>query len=465
MQNRARRMRGAVCALLLLCLTGCDRRQEADVEPAEEQRKALEEREWNSGVRAFDPGNYTKEMMMEDYDAYWDMLEQNCPLLQVIARQEGQTVKAMREQYRGKVEALEDGDAAGFAAVLNYVQAAKFHKIGHITLVSSTGYYRLMELPELANPAIYHMYDNEKAKAYYKWSMAQPEDQQFWTLVADEVDAVKKGDAAPEENQASLQAAGTEFIRKNIEVNVKDGVPIIAIRSFAYPIGTEEKVVETIRSFCLDNLGAEQIIIDIRNNTGGSDAAWQRGLQPLLEGRIWQERVVAALADTPVNRENWNGWPENEPDVHLLPLGSLGEYVDMGGVYKDDLQRADQLAVRTTLHDYTDRTDGSPRFEGHVWLLCNKQNYSSAESLVQFCQSSGFATVVGERTAGNGGEVGPMPYHFFQLPGSGMLVQYVPYYIFNRDGTCNQLQGTQPDIEVGPGEDALEACLRAAGGE
>ena len=75
-----------------------------------------------------------------------------------------------------------------------------------------------------------------------------------------------------------------------------------------------------------------------------------------------------------------------------------------------------------------------------------------------FCKETGFATLVGSRTGGSGAGSFPL---WFALPNSGLLISYEAYYAFNDDGTCNQVVGTKPDIEVKNGQTALEACLEA----
>lgn len=46
------------------------------------------------------------------------------------------------------------------------------------------------------------------------------------------------------------------------------------------------------------------------------------------------------------------------------------------------------------------------------------------------------------------------------MPNSGMLMRYAPFYFINEDGTCLDMEGTHPDIEIGPEEDPMTRCLQ-----
>lgn len=102
------------------------------------------------------------------------------------------------------------------------------------------------------------------------------------------------------------------------------------------------------------------------------------------------------------------------------------------------------------------------KFHGKIWVLVDEYCYSATEALVCFCKETGFATLVGTETGGNG--KGATPY-IMALPYSGLIVEYETYLSFNVDGTCNGISGTVPDIVTEDGSDALETCLMAIRGE
>ncbi|MCG4564301.1 S41 family peptidase [Anaerosalibacter bizertensis] len=73
--------------------------------------------------------------------------------------------------------------------------------------------------------------------------------------------------------------------------------------------------------------------------------------------------------------------------------------------------------------------------------------YSAAEGFASFAKASGFATLVGERTGGDGIGIDPL---FFSLPNSGLVVAFSSLLCLNPDYTINEEVQTTPDIEVNP---------------
>jgi len=103
-------------------------------------------------------------------------------------------------------------------------------------------------------------------------------------------------------------------------------------------------------------------------------------------------------------------------------------------------------------------SEDSVRYAGHIWVLTGRKTYSASDEFSIFCKNTGFATLVGATTGGNGAGWAPL---WFALPNSGLVISYEAYHAFNDDGTCNAIVGTKPDIEAKEGQTALEACLAA----
>ena len=98
-------------------------------------------------------------------------------------------------------------------------------------------------------------------------------------------------------------------------------------------------------------------------------------------------------------------------------------------------------------------------FHGRVWLLVGPMVYSASESFSVFCQSTGFATLVGRQTGGDG--IGALDPILMRLPNSGILIQFTMMYGLNPDGSSSEEAGTAPDILSPAGEPALVTALRA----
>ena len=84
-------------------------------------------------------------------------------------------------------------------------------------------------------------------------------------------------------------------------------------------------------------------------------------------------------------------------------------------------------------------------FKGKIWTLIGGKVYSSSEAFSIFCKKTGFSTLVGKTTGGNGMGADP---GIFILPYSKLIMKYDMSYGLNPDGTDNLTYGTKPDIEI-----------------
>lgn len=84
-------------------------------------------------------------------------------------------------------------------------------------------------------------------------------------------------------------------------------------------------------------------------------------------------------------------------------------------------------------------------FNGKIYLLVDNCVYSASESFAAFCKESGFATLVGETTSGDGIGIDPLLFH---LPNSGLVIRFSSTLGLNGDFTINEEVKTVPDVEV-----------------
>ena len=80
--------------------------------------------------------------------------------------------------------------------------------------------------------------------------------------------------------------------------------------------------------------------------------------------------------------------------------------------------------------------------------------------LVHFAKGNEPCTLVGTQTGGVSGTMTPPANMTAAMPNSGMMMRYAPFYFINEDGTCLNVEGTHPDIEIGPEETPMERCLQ-----
>lgn len=397
---------------------------------------------WNEGVTPLDPATLTNAKMLEDYDYIWKMLEENCPLLNVCARQYGENLEERKVEIRKQVEVLEDGDIEGFQKVINYVTTV-FHQVGHISSVGYSMYEYIVTGEKWESDTQKALYLSPEVKAYYAQRATVPSE----ILRAKANNAPKREDPNAEVD-----------VNQSATMTRVDGINVIKMPTFLFSGESLEREIKAVQQFCIDSLDEENVILDIRGNQGGATDVWQKGLEPLLAGQELKVDSFGACKNTEYNRKMWADWYEKDANIQIFPIAEL-EKRNATSVIESDIIGLDSVVVNTDTLDYTKvKNKGGKTFEGKIWLLTSAQNYSSAEALVRMADSSGFATMVGTRTKGGGAIIASPTKIPFALPNSGIIYQYVPFYAMNSDGTPNEEMGTLPDIETG-GKDALEVCL------
>lgn len=226
---------------------------------------------------------------------------------------------------------------------------------------------------------------------------------------------------------------------------LEGGVGYVQVRSMST---NPKSDMNQLRQF-VEKEQPEALVIDIRGNGGGSDNYWQS--------------LVAMLAEEPVSARFGLAWRKSDfvtpfveqKGVHkrpVMPRSELEALAAEGRVPPELLTGAfDEIRVgeRTV-----NPSKNSLRFSGRICLLVDDYVFSSAESFAAFCKGSGWATLIGSFTGGDG--IGFDP-GLLALPNSGMLIRFPLDMGLNPDMSANEEMHTLPDIQVewGP-EDILK---------
>ena len=195
------------------------------------------------------------------------------------------------------------------------------------------------------------------------------------------------------------------------------------------------------------------LIIDLTDNSGGSEVYWQQLLAAPLTDRPLSCTNYALLAESGNNR------PYIQEVFSPEELHTIADLPDLPKLERDGIQTATHF-VESTL-SVEPAAERAP-FHGRIWVLVGPAVYSASESFAVFCQETGFATLVGSPTGGDG--IGALDPVFLQLPNSGILVQFTMMFGLNGDGSSSEETGTTPDILSPAGEPALVTALRAMEG-
>ena len=451
--NQRKRVWSLLLAVLLL-LSACQKSDPApkeDTAPEKQEEEQKEEEIPLEPVESFDPSSYTNAMMLEDYDFFWTTLEENCAPLGALREVAGVDLEQIKAEGREQVTALADGDAEGFITIITEL-SRRFGGFAHIGSVDVMLYSRYMsEGSYWESETQKELFQSDKVRAFYQWQETLP----IYQRQLQSMEQSNEIDEAADEETVSQE------ISQKVNLYRQGDTAVAMVRGFDfYGEESNNTVVEMLQKFCLENLDAQDFIIDITQNSGGNEYIWTEGFTPLFAGKKLTHPSVAAYKNGSVNVEMWDGWPENDSEVELKEISELSEE-DYPNLNLASLEGCDEVAFSTVWMDYTkEKNPDGKEFEGRLWILSDGTNASSAERLVQYGKGADFCTVVGTQTAGNGGSMANPANMDAAMPNCGMLVRFSPFYFLNEDGTCNDLEGTHPDIEIESGETAMQRCLK-----
>lgn len=179
----------------------------------------------------------------------------------------------------------------------------------------------------------------------------------------------------------------------------------------------------------------QALIIDIRGNSGGDDNYWHNVVSKIIKKDIERKGYLAFRNDSEV----------------------MKDYVDKRGLTLEQIENLpkdiQKNAPKEVMNDFSEfhedtlvvPTDYTSKFEGNIYLLVDEVVYSSAESFSIFCKDTGFATLIGETTGGDGGGIDAV---LFDLENSGLIVRMSSDMYLNSEGICNEEFKTIPDYKI-----------------
>jgi len=218
---------------------------------------------------------------------------------------------------------------------------------------------------------------------------------------------------------------------------INDSVGYIQIRQMLQNPDEDMKVV---RDFMQSAKSLPYLIIDIRGNQGGSDMYWMTLISLLAEKEVsspfhitWRSgsfirkfveaKGLSRIRWVPKDKILERAGEENKD--HIPPEILTSDFEEPGSL------------------TYTIEPKESLAYSGKVFLLVDDSVFSSAESFAAFCKGSGWATLVGSVTGGDGIGFDPA---FLTLPNSGMVIRFSSVMGLNPDWSANEETHTTPHI-------------------
>lgn len=386
----------------------------------------------------------TAEQRLQDYTYLWDTLRSSYLCFGIHDRNNpAHTVDEIYENYREMV-VENDSDEKFYSAL--YSALWLLDGYGHLSILEPELYTEMRDTAqtflsdrESYAPWLVRLTDDKTQQSYERLSA-------FLTAfyAEEEQDSGQNKNPDGESGQADAETV-TET--PNLHTLILPGGAIAYVKIDGFPADYAADQA-ALFAFYERAAGCTDLIIDLTENPGGSEL-------------YWEELIVAPHIEQPLSCENYALLAKTEQtlpyiqaalaDTELYPIAELPTLPQFR---KEGTEAAthfikSRLAVEPSAYR-------SP-FHGRIWLLVDESVYSASESLSIFAQQTGFATLVGSQTGGDG--IGATDPILVSLPNSGILICYTMLYGLNPDGSSNEEVGTTPDVLSKPGESPLVTVL------
>lgn len=369
------------------------------------------------------PGCSAREQSIyeQDYDYLWYLLENEYPHYYVAERLMDRDLDEIKAQYAALLP--EVGTTQEFYELIIAPCLSDIGYVGHLGVL---------------------YYDEYQLRLYNAENYPQPYDTfTYDTLTAP---AVREFYEQMKVTAGTGAVSGAETDTSNLEVDYypEQKAAYVKVHMMLNDVDPDG---ELLRAFFMDieEQGYEHCIIDIRENPGGTDWYWKKNLvMPNITEDTYS--TFYALFSGEYSREYVDLLFDTYP-LEELPVETMPE------LSEDDLSIATGCA-RVDIGMYAQEGE-EPLFTGKFWLLVGPRVYSASEMFTVFAKYTGFATIVGERTGGDGISMQPLVR---ALPNTGICLKYTAMLGLNPDGTANSEVGTTPDYECHPAITLLK-CL------
>jgi len=232
------------------------------------------------------------------------------------------------------------------------------------------------------------------------------------------------------------------------KVLIEDELAYMKIEAMSYYHVEED--YPKIKSFLKEVEDYDKLIIDIRGNKGGFDDYW--------------EKVVALLLDDVHSAEYYSFFKQTSKTIHdPFKISNIRTIKELDEEFLEQFPPE----IKEDFNYYKKNTiqiapEGDVNFKGKIYILVDKDVFSSAEKFAAFAKDTGFATLVGE-TTGGGMTFEEVPIDY--MPYGGYIISYSRELVMNSDGTINMETKTTPHIIVDdptPNEDFnKDKCIQA----
>ena len=349
----------------------------------------------------------TKKEKIKDFEYMFKTIEEAYPFLEVNKRVNNVDWVANKEEYLEKIKNTTNDEE--FIGAINQILSELNN--GHTHLVNSKELYEFLK-SGYNQTGWYDFFDDEKVLSRYN------------------------------SIEGNIQNTKEPMVKK--DVIVKDVVDkkigyIYLPQMYGVYGEITEKDIESDMKIIGDYINTledyKALIIDIRGNSGGDDMYWRSIVSKIISDDIENNGYLAFRSDSKIMKDYVDKREIRVDSIENLP--------------KELLENAPR-EIMTDFSEFMESTvviesDNNSKFKGNIYLLVDNIVYSSSESFSIFCKDSGFATLIGEKTGGDGGGIDPI---LFDLENSGLIIRMASDMYLTGQGICNEEFKTTPDYEI-----------------
>ena len=352
---------------------------------------------------------------LADYDQLWADLERNYPFFPVLQEEKGIDAVLIRETYRPYVEKAESLEQ--FMNVLEIMFSQLLH-FAHLSLIRRDRYEILCSSASL-------LQDDSFAP---------------WVELLNNPRTVETYASLPLP-QNTTQSSAPEVTCRHY--------PSLSAAYFHFPAMTvfgDAEETTLIADYLSTLPEVKHVIIDVTGNGGGSSAYWENVIvRPF--GGTYGASFEVYYQDSPINRHYY-------AQRELLPLTQWDEATVPTFAAELNAAYVEEVCWNMDFGESA-LTNGA---DAKRWVLTDSDGYSATESFAAFCQLTGWATLVGNPTGGDGLGGNPL---LLRLERTGLLVYLTTAMAANPDGTLNALRGVTPDYSaLKEKKSPLSLCLQ-----
>ncbi|WP_252230772.1 S41 family peptidase [Clostridium sp. ZBS15] len=353
------------------------------------------------------------EEKLEDFEYMYKILEENYPYFEVNKRMNNLDWLSKRDDYISMIKNT-TGDIDFFNTLEKVLSDLNN---GHTDMISKERFSRLKALYEQ---------DRKSNKA--------------WVKKLNEHKALQRYAFNSNDKNSDLSSSNKDKITKdniNTKIFEEGKAAYLSIKSLnSFNIENDFKIILPFLKEIKDYKG---LIIDIRGNGGG-------------DTRYWTDNLVPALINEPLSSSNYTvyrGGNLTEEFVQCRWNGGYKNFNSISDIDKEKLTNLPKELKEDFKYYSADTINISPKnpidFKGKIYLLVDKYVFSSSEAFASFAKNTKFATLIGEKTGGDG--IGSDPA-IAVLPNSGYIFRFPKEMGLAADGSCNFECRTDPDIII-----------------